>query len=284
MVQRRMPGCNPKGRDHRPHHISSIAHHFFDEEDGVETNSGLIQRELIVCSAANGPLSAWACAGLARSLATEATLLGESSWLAWSASSYLQSTDLTQLDHGDILVQEFGGPVEDQSFWQIMVPGSGAATTSLSTAVPRNRRRVMLRNLGTLNNHQLGELEAVHLLGNSSGVSLPGGDALVWCLTPEDALSLGAAYTLGRALALLKPKHVEILIVDESCLNPALSPCIRSSADLIKRCRHLSEAVARERPVFLIHAQAEPNRESRSVSQVFKLIAERVLDPVCNSD
>ena len=277
MAPHRMPDPASRGRNHRPHHISSIAHHFLGEVDGPEVRLRSGQKDLVVCSASTGPLGAWVSAGLVRSLKAGSVILAESSLLAWSATSYLQEEGLDLLDP---LAGPRSSRVSEDYLWRFQSPESDRAAPAKSGADPAgaDESQVVLRNLGTLNNRRLGELEAVHLLGNPSGSLLPGADALVWCLTPEEAGALGATYTLGRALALFRPLHLEVLVVEGSCLQPASPKAAGNTPELIARCRQLAENVASDLPSYFSHVSSGIGSGSILPADIFTVVGQRVLD------
>ena len=72
-----------------------------------------------------------------------------------------------------------------------------------------------LHNLGVLNNRQLTRLEAAAASLPWLRGSLGSCDVLVWCLGTSAGLEMGAGYTLGRAVQLLRPRAVEVLLLRE---------------------------------------------------------------------
>lgn len=239
MAQRRHSPGYPRGRDDRPHHIASIAHHFFDEDRGPDGVQRIAEREIAVASPVRNPLAAWVSAGLARALAHESVILGESPLLVWSASSYLSGGQLQGLDPARDDAPEDSSP----RFWKVLREPD-ADNPAKRGANPAGAAKVMIRHLGSLHGRHLEELEAVHLTSNPAPAELPGGQALVWCLHPGDTGSLAAAYSLGRILALLRPEQVEVLVVDPAWVSKgALSgPSARPGA-FLDRCRLLVDAV-----------------------------------------
>lgn len=272
MAQRPAPG----GRDSRPHHISSIVHHFFDEESGPDAEARHRRRELAVCGPGTGPLAAWVCAGVARSLARESLILSESTWLTWSATSYLAAPMLQLLaDPGHRQRPREG----EHRFWQVGQPEDPPTEIRKQGLDPAGRARIMLRHLGNLTPRHLDDLEAVHLGSQPTPAALPGQDALIWCLDRRDASSLEAAYTLGRVLALLRPDHLEVLVVD-----PEVLPSDRSLArhrdgeELLNRCRLLVAAAGRSGSSHVCHLRGSPRTPGEMAGPTFDQLAGRVLD------
>lgn len=230
------------GADRRPHHISSIAHHFLDETTEV-SHEPVKVREMTFCGPGRGSLIAWVCAGTLRHLVKQGVLLAESATLPWSAASFLQDLpliDFSEPDHPAICTGE------DSRFWSVPVDeGVSQLNSQPWGATPE----LLIRNLGTLNNHQLTHLEAAAMQPSSLGGSCSGSDLVLWCLTPSEANSLAGAYTLGRALALMKPRHLEVMVLPENFLQ-AGSPSAQGTAPLldegvVARCRQLVSTVAK---------------------------------------
>jgi hypothetical protein len=274
MVQRREPINRGKGRSHRPHHISAIAHHFLDEDGVPDASARLRRRDLAVCSPGSGPLGAWVCAGLARSLAAESVILGESPWLSWSATSYLSQADLKPVLSEEMVSERESA---DHRYWQILENSEDSPAGSKRPVARSEGIRIMLRNLGRFPDRHLENLESVHLPENLSGASLPGGDGLVWCLEGERALSLSAAYSLGRTLALLRPRRLEILVCDENWPDPGRARPRRASRDLLDRCRQLAVSVGNGLIPNLSTVGAENDSAGTTVEQVFQATGRRLL-------
>lgn len=272
MAQRRLPSGERGGRDSRPHHISSIAHHFFDD-DSADTGAKLHRRrELAVSSPTSGPLAAWVSASLGKSLAHESVILGESPWLTWSATSYIPAPQLQPLDRQGSAADTIQG----DRFWQISRPAEQAAARKQG-ANPAGEARIMLRHLGALNNQQLSELEAVHLTSNPTPAALPGGDALVWCLQPADAMAMGATYTLGRVLALLRPDHLEILVIDPAWIASGNSTSTATGETLLDRCRQLVRAACPEQQVQFSHLPYVGKSDPELAGRTFRSLGSRLL-------
>lgn len=273
MAQRRLPPQGSGGRDSRPHHIASIAHHFFDD-DAAETGAlRHRQRELAVSSPTSGPLAAWVSASLGKSLAHESVILGESPWLTWSATSYIPKPQLQPLDGLGAAADNIPG----DRFWQISRPAE-QANARKKGANPAGEARIMLRHLGALNNQQLSELEAVHLTSNPAPAALPGGDALVWCLQPTDALAMGATYTLGRVVALLRPDFLEILVIDPAWIASRKSTATDASEPLLERCRQLVRAACPDQQVQFNHLPYLGQSDPELATRTFRSLGARLLN------
>lgn len=265
----------PEGRDSRPHHISSIVHHFFDQESGSGAEVRHRRRELAVCSCGPGPLGAWVCAGMARCLATESLLLGESPWLTWSATSYLAPGLLHPLDLED---RSPGQRERGQRFWQVSAPAPRDPSLPKRGLDPLGPARVMLRHLGPLTPRQLDALETVHLGSQATPAALPGGDALIWCLDQEEAVSLSAAHTLGRVLALLRPGHLEVVVVDTDLVPPGRDGSRTADRfDPLDRCRQLVGAAGGGQPTHFSRMRATSRDGAEPPARTFSLLARRVL-------
>lgn len=257
MAQPRPPGRSAQGPAQRSHHISAIAHHFFDVPAKVASESSTVISEVTVACAGPGPLAAWICAGLTPTLGSREVVLAESPWLMWSAASYLEDSRLELLDNSDALMPGSGNNLR---FWRAS-PGD---------------QRVLLRNLGHLTSRQLVELEAIRSAEHPAGLILPGGGALVWCLTTPQAHSLISAYTLGRVLALFKPVHLEIVVCDLNLRN--LGPLPAGGEPLsLDLCMRLVDSVAFDCPVHLSEVPARSASGVLGPSEIFETIGRRFL-------
>ncbi len=253
------------GRARRPHHISSIAHLFFDDDDGASGGDRSGRRELTICGPGSGRLVAWVCAGLVRALAAEQVILAESPRLAWSATSYLEDLSLVPL----------AGQGGDSRFWQVnaQAPPPGSVQNAAGPEPGNGSSWVIARNAGSLGNERLGTLEAAHLASQMLGRGFSGGDLLVWCLTMREAISLGAIHTLGRVLALLDPGQVEILVMEQ---GPDSTPVKdRETLELLGRKR--VSAVAGQRPFSFHFMTSDPAADAGSSASSFHGIAQRIM-------
>jgi len=253
------------GQGRRPHHISSIAHLFFDDDDSVGDGDKSGRRELTICGPGSGRLVAWVCAGLVRALAAEQVILAESPRLAWSATSYLEDLSLVPL----------AGQGGDSRFWQVnaQAPPLGSVQNTARSDPGNGSGWIIARNAGSLGNERLGTLEAAHLASQILGRGFSGGDLLVWCLTMREAISLGAIHTLGRVLALLDPGQVEILVTEQ---DPDSTPVVDREA-MERLGRRRVSAVAGQRPFSFHFMTSAPAADAGFPVSSFHAIAQRIM-------
>ncbi len=243
--------------ERRPHHISSIAHLFFaDDEGDIGVAGRETNRHFTVTCFNESRISAFACAGLvtgARVLAKEVgrwgVLLEEDQAVLWSAGSFLPEDGTTTA----------GGPARpgtNLSAWEW--PGHGVA--GQSAGLMRGRHLQALTGDGLTNLEiQAGSSRAA---GTSWAASAAGmsNSGLVVCLLAGEMGQWGTAFRLGRLLGLLAPQLLEILVFPDHWATggrPArqsLSEGDRSagpSPELLARCRGLTRAVAGACPVTI---------------------------------
>lgn len=261
-------------RELRSHHISSIAHHFFDEDGPGGAVSSRRSRGIAVCGTANGPLTAWTCAQLARAVSGCPVVLGESPWLTWSATSHLANRELIILPDED----KPGASVDRRDrYWRLDPRADEDPAGSKLGADPAGGDPLVLRHLGTFDGRQLADLEAVHLLARPCPADLTDRDALVWCLTLEGEWSLTAAYTLGRVLTLLEPSHLEIIIVDPGCLNADAARPSLPERQVLEGCRRLGRSLPHQGPVHCSFLERQDRTDPARLPRVLQKVVNRIL-------
>ncbi len=271
------------------HHISSIAHLFFDEAEIPEASQlARNSQHFMVFSAGASPVSAVATAGL--SMGSEGcsfcgrVILRENQNLPWSSSSFLKKSLLHLM--GPAGSGENGGDGSDLgSAWLIKAPKRGSSANLMEQNTLN--RTVRWFHAGCAADSVLKEMEAIS--GSKKwGRQISGAaDGLVWCLLEKEAVSLIAAYQLGRLISLLKPKQVEILIFPDSWSKtgkPIWQRKVfqgRHSASeqeaLVNRCRTLATAVGDCRVSLMPESLGQSSNQSGSSGGVLKMIATRML-------
>nr|MEE4269716.1 hypothetical protein [Candidatus Krumholzibacteria bacterium] len=167
--------------------------------------------------------------------------LRESPRLHWSAISHLQEF-APELQSGSSDLSLAGAP--DPCLWSVSLEALPESPRGKSRSrPPSNRKPFPVRNLGSLNNHQLGLLEAANLVPGAEVLRLPASSTLAWCLGPSEAGSLSSFYTLNRALRLLTPLRLEIIIVDQSCLSSPRSELAGLESRDVDRCREAMASI-----------------------------------------
>ena len=228
---------SPRERGRRPHHIANIAHHFLSDDDGRDGGSSQGSLfNVVIGGAKQGALIARVSALLATQLAPAQVLLMEDESRAWSMASHLSGLSWEMPEPG--LVPPPVRHLEERGFrfWK-------QARQVGATPVRDHhgeRSALLLNHLGVLNNSQLTRLEAAAVALPLLQIPGNGCDVLVWCLERDEATAMGAGYTLGRAVQLLRPSRLEVLLLDRACADEcdgrAADP---QQADLETRCREL---------------------------------------------
>jgi len=240
-----------------PHHISSIAHLFFDEGESVALAPGpAATMDFAVTSISECRLSAYACAGLvagARNLADQGekwgVRLAEDPGLEWSADSFLPEKGARPAD------------------------GTAAAGWDLKSwdwpptvERPESPRYLRWSHLASLSASELADLESLSGSKRSAPAGWlapmvsPGRHGLVmWLLAPEMGL-WSTAFGVGRLLGVLVPRRVEILVFPERWASAAKKSFFArrvvgngtgSPTELFARGRDLTRAVAGACPVTI---------------------------------
>lgn len=189
------PGAVPE----RPHHISSIAHLYLQDEPAVVPAAPPVPScSCAVASPQESPVSAFAAAALAHGLPGPSTLVEESR-LRWSASSFS-----VPKGGGRCLVD-----LPDQSGlrrWSV--------TGGQDEAIPNSV--VRWHHLGCLDSDRLAHLESLEVSRMFGAESLLKTAELFWCVLAGEVGRLGSAYTLGRAVELLRPGGLQILVFPDA--------------------------------------------------------------------
>jgi hypothetical protein len=250
-----MSSASPAGRrrqrpDHPPHHISSIAHLFFEDNadlgGGRERGSG---RDLAVAGLDDGRVSAWACAGLVQAARAgvfasegQGVRLIEDPAVKWSAGSHF-GADRSRVPPAE------RGPEAMASRW--VWAGRGATGGWVRWA-----------HFGPVDGRSLARLEAlaaaVRVLTETWGLGgrLPGRDGLIICVPGERAPQLGAAYALGRLVQTVAPLRLEVLLLPGGWLpgpggpgHGGCGPQGEVSRGEVAACRRVVAQVVRSCPV-----------------------------------
>nr|MEE4268996.1 hypothetical protein [Candidatus Krumholzibacteria bacterium] len=176
-----------------------------------------------------------------RGMRSSQVQLRESPRLHWSAISHLQ--DLAPDIQSCTIDHRLAGEL-DPCLWSISPETPAESSRGVSRIRPLLKGEPFpVRNLGSLNNHQLGLLEAANLVPGAEVLRLPASSTLAWCLGPSEAGSLSGFYTLNRALRLLAPMRLEIIIVDQGCLSPPRSELTALDPRDVDRCREAMSSI-----------------------------------------
>ncbi len=249
----------------QPHHISSIAHLFFSEDEMGEPLSGAsAERKLVVTCFNESRISAYACAGLvagSRQLAAgnpaRSVHLLEDANVLWSAASFLTSEETAAVTSD---YTETGGALH-WSHWP---------------ALPDER----LSSLEAL----AGARRAAPVGWDAPRVG-PGGQGLFACLLEREMGQWGPAFRLGRLLGLLEPSRLEIIIFPDSwakgndraeSYGGGNLPGTAQAADLLARCRSLTRAVSGTCPVTITALGEGEGESQNSAGQALQKIATRL--------
>lgn len=180
-----------KGAGHRrPHHISSIAHLFLqDDAPSPPTEKLASSIDVVVASPGETPVSACAAAGLTLGAPCGVSLI-ENIPLRWSAAAYFPD-------------------------------GEGAPSVTLDPALAQSRlwrtgdggqTLVSCYHLGCLRPDSLAQLEAMAESRSLGELKLNGVGGLVWCLLQREVGRLSSSYTLGRLAEMVTPQQLQILV------------------------------------------------------------------------
>ena len=192
------PGAVPR----RPHHISSIAHLFL-EEDGARDPSPAV-REIVVAAPGTSPVSAFAAAGLALG-SNRPAILSEGNQILWSAGTYLareKSPDRKEAQ---------------RSKWNILPdPQAGSPDIGGGRSKSTSDPPIHWSHLGCLGPAGMAHLESLSVGQSLMDLSLDGSGGLVWCLLYREADRFGPSYILGRLVELIRPDRIWILLFPDA--------------------------------------------------------------------
>ncbi len=248
------PGAVPR----RPHHISSIAH-LFIEEDGARDLSPEV-RDIAVGAPGMSPISAFAAAGLALG-SRRAVTLAEDSHIRWSAGTFLAQEKSRVIVHPD-------RKESPRNTWTISA-ASAAATPDLEDdrSSPTGAQGIRWNHLGCLGPAELAHLESLSFGRSLMDLSLNGSGGLVWCLLTKEADRLGPSYVLGRLVELIRPERIWILLFPDAWAEAGRpgwlekitgSELIPEHSGYLSRCAELVDRACGEVPLE-IHRVRGPN-------------------------
>lgn len=197
------PGAVPR----RPHHISSIAHLFLDEDGARDLSTEVV--DIAVAAPGMSPISAFAAAGLALGSHLSATL-AEDNHIRWSAGTFLAQEKSRAKVHPDR--QE-----SPRKTWTIS-PDLAAAMSDQGEdkSCPAGARRIHWNHLGCLGPAELAHLESLSVGRSLMDLTLNGSGGLVWCLLTKEADRMGPSYILGRLVELTRPERIWILLFPDA--------------------------------------------------------------------
>jgi len=197
------PGAVPR----RPHHISSIAHLFL-EEDGARDLSPAVP-DIAVAAPGTSPISAFAAAGLALGSQRPATL-AEDNQIRWSAGTFLAQEKSGAQVHPD-------RKESHRNIWTISPDITAAAPDHGDDKSHRTGvRGIRWSHLGCLGPVELAHLESLSVGRSLMDLSLNGSGGLVWCLLSKEGDRLGPNYILGRLVELIRPDRIWILMFPDA--------------------------------------------------------------------
>jgi len=227
----------------RPHHISTIAHLFL-QEDPVQgdTAPAVCDRDIAVAAPGLSPVTAFAVVGLALG-SNRSVTLSENKELRWSARTYLPR------DMEDAGLPS--GPADlTRNTWTIG-PRSVTSGSGQGGEVPTlaGASGLQWNHLGCLGAEGLAHLESLVAGHCLIEVPMTGSGGLVWCLLEQEACRLGPSYILGRLVEQIRPGKLEILLfpdawgdagrpgwLEEICRKAS----IPEDSETMKRCAELA--------------------------------------------
>jgi hypothetical protein len=253
---RRVPPRNQRGR--QPHHIANIAHHFLGDEPVADPGTGHSPYFVAIGAAGQGAVAARVCAQLAGLLPADQVALVETGKQPWSARQHLSPGCWLPVAASGDPTFAAAGALEDLLYWR---PGQDPED-SVHSAAPR----LILQNLGVLNNSQLSRFEAALTASSRRLRPLGPCDHLVWCLPDDECLELGTAYTLGRVLHMVRPAQLEILLLQGVGDSLAVSGSPPDQAELTERCRLHLAAVGQGVGMHISHLRLPAEGDSAAES------------------
>jgi hypothetical protein len=210
----------------RPHHIGAVIHHFLGraEDPAAPADRPAAHRYRFAVAALGEPsLSALTTAGLWRSACGgEGTRpAGPSCGFAeWEPAGWTVQRVLAQ------------------------APGPAPAEAAESA-------RVTWIHLGAMSEDRLERLEAAPDRGGCGHGAARWCEGLVWCLAGAEAGTLGAAFTLGRVAAAIRPRRIKILV--SLAAEDEEAGADRSwRQELERRCLRQARAVVGRAPLEIV--------------------------------
>ncbi|MCK9997272.1 MAG: hypothetical protein KAH56_13435 [Candidatus Krumholzibacteria bacterium] len=197
----------PGAVSRRPHHISSIAHLFL-EDDGARDHSPVF-RDVAVAAPGLSPISAFAAAGLALGSNRSATL-SEDKQIRWSAGTFLARDKVRdRVDHDPREATQANWTISPDS--AAPLPANGEAQN-----IQAGSSGIHWSHLGCIGPSELAHLESLSFGHSLMDLSLNGSGGLVWCLLEKEADHFGPSYILGRLVELIKPGRIRILLFPDA--------------------------------------------------------------------
>jgi len=238
-----------------PHHISSVAHVFFSEDEAAAASNGpRANRHHAITCFGDGRIAAYACAGLvcgARTVGPDGHVSGvelvEDPDLIWSAGSYLPP-------------EQPGGDRKDSANGAELARWTWPLPTA---AAERWWRWTHLRAFADADLANLEILSGTMRFaprGWHTATAGPAQHGLVICLFAREVSLWVTAFRLGRLVTLLAPPRLEILVFPDCWTTDwpggrrsrlrAQRP-LEPQGDLIARGGDLARAVADACPVVV---------------------------------
>jgi hypothetical protein len=192
----------------RPHHISTIAHLFLQDDPAQgDTTPAVCNRDIAVAAPGVSPVTAFAAVGLALG-SNRLVTLSENKEIRWSARTFLPR------DQKDAGIHS-GPPDLTCDTWKI-----GPRSIPAGEALPSvDASGLQWSHLGCLGEAGLAHLESLAAARSLVEVPLAGSGGLVWCLLEQEASRLGPSYILGRLVEQIRPGKVEILLFPDAWDN-----------------------------------------------------------------
>ena len=267
---------NPGAVPRRPHHISSIAHLFLqDNLTGADADPQTAVCDLAVATPGVSAISAFAAAGLALGSSRPVTL-SEDSELRWSAKTFLPAEQAQ-------VTSPSGGENFHRNNWT-MAPDS----------CPPVPGPVRWNHLGCLGQAELAHLESLAAVRCLVDRRLAGADGLIWCLLAQDAGRFGPSYLLGRLVELIKPERISVLLFPDAWSDAGRPGWLedirhfdfdRQDPFIMKRCEDVAKLVCEEIPLMFHRIEGPDNlKESFSgdglTDSLWRRVGDRMMSPL----
>jgi len=275
-----------RGNGPRPsHHISSIAHLFFDNQGiGSKPETGATDTRLLVMGCGRDTSSAYSAAGLGQHLLDQSVTVGERGitesslpirQVFFAEPSPVRFSGVSQLQPGS-----FRPPVEGEFVpWPLRRNSDTPILRLFPGKIPGEdfsggmlEGRFFIRHQDLPGQAELSFLETQNVAHRPTGFGDDGSDGLIWCVQASSAVSLELTSRLGRMINIVNPQRIFLLIYPD--LNPSLRSGPReATAALLERSLHLLRYVSGDRLVSGILMGESPEEKSIQLAALSRQLA-----------
>ncbi len=242
-------------------HISSIAHLFFDNSTGKEHSPETASsKQVLVVGTGRDTCAPYTAVGLGQHFLDQSITVGERGntestvpirQVFFAEPSPVCFSGVSHLPKGS-----YRSPVSGETTpWAVRHGSSAPVLRIYPGQVPSEdvsggmvAGRFYIRHLDLPREAELGALETVASLGQSTDLDLGENGSLLWCVSIRSAVSLSLVGRLGRLLKVVSPSSIHVLVYsDRGRIKKDSLPGAKD--DLLRRCARLVEYVANGTPV-----------------------------------